>query len=282
MNILGIDFEDWYHPELVKPYVNKSERKPIMGKHIDDVLEWLEENNTFATFFVVGDLIKDEPEMVEKILSKEHEIGFHTMSHTKLDTESNEEKFEKEIIEFAEITDNKSRGFRAPTFSLNEKSAWIIDVLARNNYLYDSSIVPVKTSMYGVENAPKNPYRISKTKIDSDNPNEKIIEFPILTGSILGKKMPLGGGFYLRTVPMKIIKNAIKSNEEKNIPSTFYIHSWELLSDKMPRIKLPKKESFITYHNLEKSRDKMTEIINQFNFTSFEKFLTKEKNNLFK
>lgn len=282
MNILGIDFEDWYHPELVKPYVSELEKKPIMGKYIDDVLNWLEDNKTFATFFVVGDLIKDEPEMLDKILSKGHEIGFHTMSHTKLDTESNEEKFEKEIMEFAEITNNKSKGFRAPTFSLNVKSSWVIDVLVRNNYLYDSSIVPVKTNMYGVENAPKHPYRISKAKIDSDNPNERIIEFPILTGSLLGKKMPLGGGFYLRTVPMKIIKNAIKSNEEKNIPSTFYIHSWELLPDKMPRIKLPKKENFITYHNLEKSRGKMTEIINQFNFTSFEKFLTEEKNNLFK
>ena len=281
MNILGIDFEDWYHPELVKPYVNESEKKPIMGKYIDDILDWLKENNTFATFFVVGDLIKEEPNMPDKILSQGHEIGFHTMSHTKLDTESTEEKFEKEIIEFAEITNNKSKGFRAPTFSLNEKSAWIIDVLVRNNYLYDSSIVPVKTSMYGVENAPKYPYRISKNKINSENSDGHLIEFPILTGSLLGKKMPFGGGFYLRTLPMKVIKNAIKSNEKKNIPSTFYIHSWELLSEKMPRLQLPKKEHFVTYHNLDKSRNKMTEIINQFSFTSFERFLAKE-NNLFK
>jgi len=282
MNILGIDFEDWYHPELIKPHVSESKKKPIMGKHIDDVLDWLEENNTFATFFVVGDLIKEDPNIPEKILSRGHEIGFHTMSHTKLDTESNEEKFEKEIIEFAEITNNKSKGFRAPTFSLNEKSAWVIDVLTKNNYLYDSSIVPVKTSMYGIDNAPKHPYKISDTTIDAHNPDGKLIEFPILTGTFLGKKMPLGGGFYLRTLPMKIIKNAIKSNEEKNIPSTFYIHSWELLSDKMPKVKLPKKESFITYHNIHKSRKKMTEIINQFQFTSFEKFLDNEENNLFK
>ena len=93
--------------------------------------------------------------------------------------------------------------------------------------------------------------------------------------------MPFGGGFYLRTLPMKIIKNAIISNEKKNIPSTFYIHSWELLSEKMPRLQLPKKEHFVTYHNLDKSRNKMTEIINQFSFTSFEKFLAKE-DNLFK
>jgi polysaccharide deacetylase family protein (PEP-CTERM system associated) len=282
MNILGIDFEDWYHPELIKPHVKELEKKPIMPKYINIILKWLKENNTFATFFVVGDLIKDDPSLLEKILADGHEIGFHTMSHTKLDTEGTEEKFEKEIKEFAKLTNNQCKGFRAPTFSLNEKSAWIIDVLTKNNYLYDSSIVPVKTSMYGIDNAPKHPYKISKNTIDSHNSDGKLIEFPILTGTFLGKKIPLGGGFYLRTLPMKTIKNAIKSNEEKNIPSTFYIHSWELLSDKMPKIKLSKKESFITYHNINKSKKKMTEIINQFKFTSFEKFLAKEKNNLFK
>ena len=29
MNILGIDFEDWYHPQLVQPYITK-EKKPTM------------------------------------------------------------------------------------------------------------------------------------------------------------------------------------------------------------------------------------------------------------
>jgi len=282
MNILGIDFEDWYHPDLIKPHTDESERKPIMPKHIDIILKWLKENNTFATFFIVGEIIKQEPSILKKILDDGHEVGFHTMYHTKLDTEGFKEIFEKEIEEFSKITNNQCRGFRAPTFSLNEKSAWVIDVLIKNNYLYDSSIVPVKTSMYGIDNAPKHPYKISKNMIDSHNIDGKLIEFPILTGRFLGKKIPMGGGFYLRTLPMKIIKNAIKDNEEKNITSTFYIHSWELLADKMPRIKLPKKESFITYHNLNKSKKKMTEIINEFKFTSFEKFLAKEKNNLFK
>ena len=68
MNILGIDFEDWYHPELIKPHVNELEKKSIMPKYIDIILKWLKENNTFATFFVVGDLIKDDPSLLEKIV----------------------------------------------------------------------------------------------------------------------------------------------------------------------------------------------------------------------
>ena len=71
------------------------------------------------------------------------------------------------------------------------------------------------------------------------------------------------------------IKNAIKSNEKDQIPATFYIHSWELTPEFMPKISLPVKDNFITYHNLNKALPKMTEIIQNFEFTSFEKYILK-------
>ena len=273
MNILGIDFEDWYHPELISPHVKKEERKPIIINSLDSILEWLRKNETYATFFVVGELLKIQPDMIDKILSNGHEIGFHTMNHTRLDSFEYNKKFELEIKEFDVLTNKKSKGFRAPTFSLNKECSWIIDVLEKNNYVYDSSVVPVKTSMYGIPSAPKFPYKISSSSIDSENPNGKIIEFPLLTTKFLGKKIPAGGGFYLRTLPLAIIKNAIRRMEKTTHPSTFYIHSWELDPKNMPRIKIPKKDSFITYHNLEKAKEKMTKLLTEFNFTSFERFL---------
>ncbi len=281
MNILGIDFEDWYHPEFVNKYVNENEKKPIMAKHIDKILDWLSENKTSATFFLVGEIIKNEPELIDKILSQGHEIGFHTMYHKRIDDDKNKEEFSEEIKEFSKITNKKSKGFRAPSFSLNKKSSWLIDSLVENNYLYDSSVMPVKTRLYGINNAPRKPYKISSNSLDMHDESGKIIEFPILTGRFLGKKIPVGGGFYLRFVPMNVIKNIMKKNEEEDIPCTFYIHSWELLAEYMPRIKLPIKEKFVTYHNIEKAKRKMTEIIQDFQFTSFEKFMKNKKINFF-
>ncbi len=279
MNILGIDFEDWYHPELVNQYVSENKKKPIMAKHIDKILEWLNENETIATFFIVGELIKNEPDLIDKIFSEGHEIGFHTMNHKRIDVEGSKEEFSEGIKEFSNLTKKKSKGFRAPTFSLNKKSSWLIDSLIENNYLYDSSVVPVKTRLYGIPNAPKTPYRISSNSLDRNDESGRILEFPILTGKFLGKTIPAGGGFYLRFLPMNIIKNIIRKNEEGNVPCTFYIHSWELLAEHMPRIKLPKKEEFVTYHNIDKAKRKMTEIIQEFQFTSFEKFMTSNKTN---
>ena len=275
MNFLGIDFEDWYHPQLIKenlPLEKKLEPKVIQG--IDKILDWLRQNDTLATFFVVGELLEYEPELLDKIIENDHEIGFHTMHHNRLDEDDFKEKFSQELDRFAELTQKRSIGFRAPTFSLNNTSSWAIDTLEQKKYLYDSSIIPAKTNLYGNPNAEEKPYKISSNSLEKNDENGNLIEFPLLTTTFLGKKIPAAGGFYLRTLPMKVIKNAIRSQEEKQIPSSFYIHSWELTPEFMPRIDLPMKEKFITYHNLEKSMSKMTEIIKKFEFTTFKKYIS--------
>jgi polysaccharide deacetylase family protein (PEP-CTERM system associated) len=272
LNLLGIDFEDWFHPELIQKKLTNEEKKPKVIKGIDKIIDWLNHHETYATFFVVGELLEYEPEIFDKIIENGHEIGFHTMYHTRLDTKNFREKFEEEIKIFDKITSGKSKGFRAPTFSLNESSKWLIDVLEENRYEYDSSVVPAKTSMYGLPNAEIKPYKISSESLESEDPKGKIIEFPILTTKFLGKKIPVGGGFYVRTLPQKIITDAIKKNERNNIPGVFYIHSWELTPEYMPRIKLSLKDNFITYHNIEKTLSKMTKILENFEFTSFNRY----------
>ena len=77
----------------------------------------------------------------------------------------------------------------------------MIDVLVENNYVYDSSIIPAKSNMYGSPNAEHSPYRISSKCIEKNDFSGKLIEFPLLTTKFLGKKIPAAGGFYLRSLP---------------------------------------------------------------------------------
>ena len=276
MNILGIDFEDWYHPELMKPYISAKDKNPTVINGIDKILELLRKNETLATFFLVGELLLVKPELQDKILDGGHEIAFHTMYHTRLDSEGYKEKFSDEIKNFEKLTSGKSKGFRAPTFSLNDTSSWAIDLLRECGYQYDSSVVPAKGKMYGLPNALIEPYRISSSSIENDDPDSDMLEFPLLVTKFLGKKIPAGGGFYLRTLPMRIIKNAIRKYEDLNIPATFYIHSWELTPEFFPKIPMNKKDEFVTYHNIEKAYTKMDEILENFQFTSFSKYLQNE------
>ena len=275
MNLLGIDFEDWFHPQLVQPYVKNIKHEPTMFKGLDKIIELLRTTETSATFFVVGKLLETNPEILDKIIENGHEIGFHTMNHDRIDTNEFKENFTNEIQTFSKLTNKRSKGFRAPTFSLNKSSSWIIDSLGKSNYTYDSSVVPVKTELYGIPDAGIRPYRISSKSIEKDDESGRIIEFPILVTKFLGKKIPAGGGFYLRTLPSRIIKNAINNYQKQKIPATFYIHSWELTPEYMPKIKLPTKENFVTFHNINKAFGKMKKILEEFEFTTFSKFMSK-------
>lgn len=275
MNLLGIDFEDWYHPQLVAPFVSEEKKIPVMFKGLDKILDLLRKNDSKATFFLVGELLEANPEISDKILAGGHEIGFHTMKHTRLDSPNFKSIFKQELHEFNKITSRKVIGFRAPTFSLNKTSSWAIDELVDNGYKYDSSIVPAKTGMYGIPSAIKSPYRITSSSLDKDDNRGILMEFPLLVTKFLGKTIPAAGGFYLRTLPFKIIKNAIKSYEQKQIPASLYVHSWELTPEYVPEIKLPRKNHFITYHNIKKTLNRLNRLLNDFEFTTFESYLQK-------
>ena len=133
--------------------------------------------------------------------------------------------------------------------------------------------MPAKTNLYGLPHAQKTPYKITSTSLENNSDNGKIIEFPIMVSKILGKTIPVGGGFYLRTLPFKLIKNSFTQYEKNGIPGVFYIHSWELTPKYMPKIKLSTKDNFVTYHNLDTAYDKMEKLLSLYEFTSFENYL---------
>ena len=222
MNLLGVDFEDWFHPELIQRHITGLDKTPTVVNGIDKILDWLRSNETFATFFVVGESLEAKPELLDKIISGGHEIAFHTMHHTRIDSTNFKEKFTEEIKLFDKLTSKKSRGFRAPSFSLNYSSSWLIDTLAENNYQYDSSVMPAKTKLYGIPNADVKPYKISSSSLEQNDPSGKVTEFPLLTTKLLGYTIPACGGFYLRFLPPMIIERAIKSNMKKGIPANIF------------------------------------------------------------
>ena len=277
LNLLGIDFEDWYHPQFVQPFVKNLKHEPKIFQGLDKIIELLRKTETTATFFMVGELLESHPSMLDTILENGHEISFHTFNHSNLN-DLTKEKFLDELDIFKKLTNDKSVGFRAPTFSINHNTSWVIDALITKKYVYDSSIMPTKTQLYGFNNCELGPYKISNSSLTKNDPNGKLLEFPLMIGKFLGKTMPVSGGFYLRFLPLKTSLSSIRNYEKKNLPSTVYVHSWELTPEYLPKLSLPFKEKFVTYHNIQKTYSKLEQILTKFSFSSFEKFI---KNNNF-
>ena len=46
MNLLGIDFEEWFHPELIQKYITKMDNNLSVVNGIDKILELLRKHDT--------------------------------------------------------------------------------------------------------------------------------------------------------------------------------------------------------------------------------------------
>lgn len=266
-NILSVDVEGWYHPEYVR---NKVKETFVERVHqgINNAFQLLREYNANATFFVVGELVDKHPEIVNQINEEGHEVAFHGYYHKPL-WELNAKEFQLELENFSSLIKEKCLGFRAPSLSLDNKTKWVLKVLERFGYKYDSSVMPVRTPLYGVKGAPLRPYRPSYENVAKEDKNAKLLEFPLLVYQLASVKIPAAGGFYLRLFPVDFIKRAIKKANKQGFPAVIFFHPWEL-DPKTPRLKLSPYKSFVTYYNLDGMKKKLKNILSTFKFTSIE------------
>ncbi len=264
-NALTIDLEYWHSPELIRGFVPEK-RDDLIIEMATPILRLLDEFGVSATFFVLGAVAEKYPALVAEIHSRGHEIASHAYSHRTLH-ELGRDRFEDEVHRsvrlLREITGEPPIGFRAPSFSIDNTTRWAFDVLERHGFRYDSSIFPVETHLYGVRDAPLGIYRPSAENVAENDPNGRIIEFP-LTILEYARKVPISGGFYLRVLPLNVLKRMIKRvNEER--PAVIYLHPWEICP-LMPRLKLSLSSRFITYHGIKSTREKLEGLLASFSF----------------
>lgn len=273
-NILSIDVEEIFHIE----YARNSKNHDFtyrMPHNIPPILDFLKEQNVTATFFIVGELAEKFADIVRMIEKERHEIAFHGWSHLPL-WKLNSESFRNEIVKFKKVYPS-CMGYRAPSFSLSNDTKWALKILNENGFRYDSSVFPAWASLYGVSGAPMEPYKPSLEDISKeDGDNHELLEFPLMVYRLLGLKIPIAGGFWLRFWNVGLIKRGIKKMNKKGLPAVIYVHNWEL-DPKTPKLELTIQKNFITYHNLAKTKEKLLSLLKEFTFTSFTNYLH-EKN----
>jgi len=226
-NIMSVDFEDDLNS------VPLSERPSYERRFIETtniLLNLLKKYSVKATFFTLGSTAENFPDLIKKILEDGHEIGSHSFSHIDLRKVSKDE-FEKDFLKslqiLEKITGEKVLGFRAPWFSVDQNNFWVFDVL-RKHLKYDSSVFPVKTPLYGLPKAPREIYHPVLNDITKNDDDQSFIEIPPLTYRIFHYNIPVGGGFFLRTLPYFLIKKGFENFNKNNKPAMFYIHAHDL------------------------------------------------------
>ena len=283
VNALSIDVEDYFHVSNFSKVIKFSDWDKYqcrVERNTLHVLNVLNEFNVKATFFVLGWIAERYPELIENIHQEGHEIASHGYCHQLIASQTREEFREdvrktKRILE--DITGVDVMGYRAPTYSITQKSFWTFEILIEEGFKYDSSIFPIRHYGYGIPDTPRFPHIININGLNQTNDltisngsNDKfIIEFPISTLRLAGTNLPIAGGGYFRLFPYQFTKWGLKKiNQKEKKPFIFYIHPWELDPDQ-PRFKeAPRLSRFRHYVNLDKTEPKLKRLLEDFNFST--------------
>lgn len=67
------------------------------------ILDALKKHQVSATFFVVGNFVKDNPELIRRMLEEGHTVGNHTMNHPDMSGISDKDSFQKEMQELSDL-----------------------------------------------------------------------------------------------------------------------------------------------------------------------------------
>src|SRR3546814_7032702 len=97
------------------------------------------------------------------------------------------------------------RGYRAPSFSSDARTPWAHPVLAEQGYAYSSSVAPVVHDHYGWPQSPRHAWRPVE--------GSDLVEWPVTTARFAGRTLAAGGGGFMRLLPYRFTRWAIRSDE---------------------------------------------------------------------
>lgn len=253
---ITVDIEDWYHiPSVcgssfsvykdVGEFFEKwNERYDYLSEPTKRTLDLLDEFQITATFFIVADIAKYYPGLIESISERGHEIACHGKDHacvldpkTKIPLKTIEE-FEattrkaKKILE--SISGQEVVGYRAPNGLV---TGWMLDSLEKIGFKYDSSVSV--NSLYNKSDSPLRavssfPYYPAPCSLEPTCKKRNFIEFPWAYYD-MGIKLPTYGGPTLRFLGSHLTFKGIKQSLNRG-HTIFYFHPIDISREKFPSV----------------------------------------------
>jgi hypothetical protein len=167
-------------------------------------------------------------------------------------------------------------GFRAPYFSITRSDGWILEILHRTGFIYDSSIVPSWTPLYGIPSAPKAIYRPSMHDVAIHDPLGPIVEIPVSVwpSTNLMPGIPLGG-FFTRILPEKVLHHAVRRTFELGHRPLVYFHLGDIGGAK-DRIKMSPINRLVQYVGLDRGEHNFDSVLSSFKTTTIRDCLSEE------
>ena len=261
-NLFTVDLEEWFHICGVGGAL-AAEHWDQLPSRVEStarlLLDMLDRARVPATWFVVGWVAERHPRLIEEIVAAGHDVGSHGYAHRRAD-DLGPDAFRADLCAsvraLCPVVAKPITAFRAPEWSIVERSRFALTTLVEEGFTHDASMAPLK--IVGDTSLPRHPH-VRRT------PAGEIIELPPLVADRFGHVMPMGWGWGLRMSTARRVLRTMEAVNRRGIPAVLTVHPWELDPDP-PRVRLRAGLWFAHYFRLSGFRDRLQQVVSGADF----------------
>lgn len=263
VNGLSVDVEDWFQVGAFEKVIDRADWDSLehrVANNTSAVLDLFAAAQVKATFFTLGWVARRHPALMQRIVAEGHELASHGLDHARVFT-LGAERFAADLSESRKILEDAGgvaiTGYRAPSFSIDTRTPWAHPILAEQGYDYSSSVAPIAHDHYGWRGAPRFAFRPLK--------DSGLIEIPVTTVEVVGRRQAAGGGGFFRLFPYWFSQWALRRvNKLDGRPGVTYFHPWEI-DPGQPRVAQASAKSRLRhYTNLDVMAPKLERLVRDF------------------
>jgi hypothetical protein len=272
---MSVDLESFFHGHPMYADLGSDRRNEedagLTLRTTREILDIFACYNVSATFFVVSEIFKWHPQLIEEIRQAGHEIAFHTHDHTMIESPGHLVSQLRQAELF--IQTYRPRGFRAPFCKLTQHCC---STLKNHGFHYDSSMyawgqaVVIENDLLEIP-ITLLPYRPRYMG--------SFFTFPSsLTIDRLCQGFPLGSGLSWG-VPFISMVRLIEKAMRCGVSPVLSFHPWQL---NRPRHVYYLSSTFLIkkpwwYPYARPITEKLKEVIKEFNFSSIAQTLKRQE-----
>ena len=263
VNGLSVDVEDWFQVGAFEGVIDRRNWDGLadrVERNCSAILDMFAAADVKATFFTLGWVALRHGGLMRRIVEAGHELASHGWDHERvfrLDRASFTADLERSRKVLEDAAGVQITGYRAPSFSIDQRTPWAYMVLAEQGFVYSSSVAPISHDHYGWREAPRFAFK--------PLPWSDLIEIPVTTAHFAGRRLAAGGGGFFRVLPYGFSRWAIRQvNTRDQRPAVFYFHPWEI-DPEQPRVSGAALRSRLRhYTNLGVMAAKLEQLVREF------------------
>lgn len=271
-HLVTVVVEDYYQHAAFNKLIHPSRWRRFesrLERNTERALALLDHFGIRATFFTLGWIADQMPEILKKIVEKGHEVaskGYYHKSISEMDPGEFREEVQSSREAIERATGRRVLGFRVARGAFTPKHIWALDILAEEGFIYDSSFYP------RLNNIAREPFR--RLPHVHKHSGRVIHEIPLSSFGPSWLLLPMSGGNYFRQVPDFLVKRLFARWHNKvEAPFNLYFHVWEL-DPELPKIAAIGPLTHIRqYRNLHKMEGLLRYLFSSYSFTSIADFL---------